>query len=76
MLLLVSLLSITTTSCKRTVIKTLPVDGTVVPIQMLVEGSTFTIGNYEVTKGYVIKHVALLAEVAILKAQIKELRKD
>jgi len=75
-LLLGSLLSIFTVSCKKTVIKTLPVDNTLVPIQMLFEDSTFTIGNYEVSKGYVIKHVALIAENRILKERIKEMQKE
>jgi len=32
-------------------------------------------GNYEVTKGYVLRHVTMMAEVKILKAKLEECRK-
>ena len=57
------------TACREPEIRVLPVYQEDIPIQMLKNG------NYEVTKGYVFKHVAMMAEVKILKAELGECRK-
>ena len=56
-------------ACREPEIRVLPVDQDDIPIQMLENG------NYEVTKGYVLRHVAMMAEVKILKAKLEECRK-
>jgi len=61
-------LLLSSAACKTT-IKTLPVNEDDVPVQMLENG------NYEVTKGYVYRHVSMMAEIQILKARIKELER-
>ena len=57
------------TACREPEIKILPVHQDDIPIQMLENG------NYEVTKGYVLRHVTMMAEVKILKAKLEECRK-
>lgn len=54
--------------CCKSQIETLPVHQDDVPIRMLDNG------NYEVTKGYVLRHVALMAKVKILEAELEECR--
>ena len=61
-------LLLSSAACKTT-IKTFPVNEDDVPVQMLENG------NYEVTKGYVYRHVSMMAEIQILKARIKELER-
>ena len=56
-------------ACREPEIRVLPVYQDDIPIQMLENG------NYEVTKGYVLRHVAMMAEVKILKAKLEECRK-
>ena len=56
-------------ACREPEIRILPVYKDDIPIQMLENG------NYEVTKGYVFKHVAMMAEVKILKEKLEECRK-
>lgn len=55
--------------CREPEIRVLPVYQDDIPIQMLENG------NYEVTKGYVLRHVTMMAEVKILKAKLEECRK-
>ena len=57
------------TTCREPEIRVLPVYQDDIPIQMLENG------NYEVTKGYVLRHVTMMAEVKILKAKLEECRK-
>ena len=57
----------TLTAC-RTEIVTLPVSDEAAPLYVLDDG------NWAVSRGYVIYHVSLMARVAILEAQIKELQ--
>ena len=52
-------------SCKTKIV-TLPIGDEAYPIKQLENG------NYEVTQGYVIKHVAMMAEIRILKERLKE----
>jgi len=52
-------------SCKTKIV-TLPIGDEAYPIRQLENG------NYEVSKGYVIKHTAMMAEITILKAKLEE----
>ena len=56
------------TACK-TRIEVLPVSDEEVPVRMLDNG------NYEVTPGYVQYHVKMMAQIKVLKAELRELRK-
>ena len=58
------------TACREPEIKVMPVYQDDIPIRMLENG------NYEVTKGYVLRHTAMMAELKILKARLEECRND
>ena len=62
-------LALAYTACREPEIRVLPIYQDDIPIQMLENG------NYEVTKGYVLRHVAMMAKVKILKAKLEECRK-
>ena len=57
------------TACREPEIRVFPIYQDDIPIQMLDNG------NYEVTKGYVLRHVAMMAELKIVKAKLEECRK-